>query len=161
MKLYKNIIKDEDYELVFENDDGDIFKIHYAGGDLYWTMINYHSNNKFLITKEETIYFNLQQLFKKIESFDLPYDKTFNDNCFEWLSEAYGVLENAHKLLIKKEEDYFIIKFIRNPNNFLVGKLCPICFCLSGSRNPRIAYAFSSMFLDFNNNDKIKTLIKH
>lgn len=159
MKIYKNINTDNKYEIIFENDEKEIFKIHYGGADLYWTMINYRDGNKFQVAEtDKMIYYQLQELFKEIENNDFPYNKTLNNNCFEWLSEAYGIPEEAHKLLITKNEDSFIIEFIRNPNNFLSSDFCPICFCLNGSRNSSIASAFSLMFLQYKSNNKIKTL---
>lgn len=162
MKIYKNVITDDKYELIFENDEKEIFKIHYGGADLYWTMINYRDGNRFQITEaEEIVYYQLQALFKEIEKSDIPYNKALNNGCFEWLSEAYGIPEEAHKLLITKDETSFNIEFIRNPNNFIPSHICPICFCLSGSRNPDIACAFSLMFLQYKNNNKVKSLNKN
>ena len=46
------IIKEEKNEyngLTIVDNKGEQFKIHYAGGDLYWTMIDYHNDNEFII----------------------------------------------------------------------------------------------------------------
>lgn len=164
MKIYKNTLDNNRYELILENDKNEVFKICYGGADLYWSMSDYHENNRFNITPEDgTFYSDLENLFKLIQKCDDEYNRLLNGNCFEWLSEAYGLPEYAHKLLIKKEQDSFSIEFIRNPDNFSPINTCYISFCLSGSRNQRIANAFSTMFLQYQNYDiddiniKVKT----
>jgi len=146
MEIIKNEVGNlKDLEFINENDQK--FKIHYAGGDLYWTMLNYNDTNEFIINNNNKVYLQLEELFRKIEENDLTYLKLLNENCFKWESEAYGITEEANKLFIIKENDKFIIKFYKNPNGrFNVNGLCPICFCLSGSRNQKIANAFSIMF---------------
>lgn len=163
MEIYKNITIDNKYELVLKNAKNEMFKIHYGGADLYWSMSEYHDNNGFVITQEDGIfYLQLEKIFKLIEECDNPYDRLLNNNCFEWLSESYGQREDANKLLIKKENNSFHIKFIRNPNNFSPVDTCFISFCLSGSRNQEIANAFSTMFLeyrDYNPNNSNKKVL--
>lgn len=164
MEIYKNITIDNKEELILKNSKNQSFKIHYGGADLYWSMSEYEEDNMFIITKEDEIfYLQLEKIFEIIKECDNPYHRTLNNNCFEWLSEAYGTEVEAHKLLIKKENDNFYIKFIRNPNNFSPIDTCFISFCLSGSRNQTIANAFSIMFLEYkyyNKNDINKKVLK-
>ena len=53
------IIKEEKNEyngLTIVDNKGEQFKIHYAGGDLYWTMIDYHNDNEFIIEKNDFLF---------------------------------------------------------------------------------------------------------
>ena len=58
-------------------------------------------------------------------------------------------------------DSFYSIKFFYNSNNqlFNVSGNCPICFCLSGSRNQRVANLFSEMFLEYQY-DKDKKFVK-
>lgn len=137
----------ENCELKLYNELQNEFKIHISGSDLYWTMINYCDNNEFVITSDDEMYDTFIQLFNDIKENDNKYENVLNDNTFEWKCEA-GYQENSNMLLIKKEDNKFIIKFIQNPNNMYskITKTCSVCFCLSGSRNQEVAYLFSSMY---------------
>lgn len=131
--------RDNNINLVVSNDNGEQFRIHYAGGDLYWTMTDYKKDNEFVVEKKDICFYEeMENIFKLIgEDFDY----------IEWCSEAYGELENANKLLISREDEKFIIKFYHNPNRLFNRKdICAICFCLSGSNKQDIANEFSSMF---------------
>lgn len=152
MNIRKHIITDYEFELELTNEKSEIFNICYAGGDLYWVMMDYVEGNEFFITKEDGMFFlQMEKLFNLIEKYDYPTNKTLNRGSFEWLSEAYGIPEEAHKLTITKNNDIFTIRFFQNPNHSFLTKSCPICFCLSGSKNPKIAGAFSLMFMQFKN----------
>lgn len=144
-------INEYQYKLMLKNEDGNTIIIHYAGGDLYWTMLNYNKDNEFIVTKDDKLLFSqLEKIFKEIKKYDKFTPKLLNDNCFEWISEAYGLEEESNKLTITKYDDKFIIKFYQNPNNPFNNKdICAICFCLSGSRNQNIATAFSIMFQEY------------
>lgn len=139
------------YRLTLENENGNTFIINYAGGDLYWVMLNYYKDNQFIVTKDDKLlFFQFKKIFKEIKKYDKSTPKLLNDNCFEWISEAYGLEEEANNLTITKYDDKFIIKFYQNPNNPFINKdMCAICFCLSGSRNQNIATAFSIMFQEY------------
>ena len=131
--------KDGYSSLSIVNNKGEQFKIHYAGGDLYWTMIDYKENNEFIVEKKDVdFYAELEVIFNLID----------NDiDCIEWSSEAYGEIEKANKLLISKTNEGFCIKFNQNPNRLFNRKdICAICFCLSGSKLQDIANEFSCMF---------------
>ena len=136
------IIKEEKNEyngLTIVDNKGEQFKIHYAGGDLYWTMIDYHNDNEFIIEKNDFLFYNeLEKIFKLIDD-DLEN--------IEWFSEAYGEIDKANKLSINKIDETFCIKFYQNPARLFNRKdICAICFCLSGSRFQDVANEFSSMF---------------
>ena len=131
--------KEEYNELTIVNNKGEQFKIHYAGGDLYWTMIDYHKDNEFIIDKDDFLFYNeLERIFKLIDS-DLE--------SIEWCSEAYGEIDKANKLLINKIGETFCVNFYQNPTRLFNRKdICAICFCLNGSRFQDVANEFSSMF---------------
>lgn len=127
--------------------DNDEMKINFEGADLYFVMYNYHEDNKFVIGKDNDLYVYFKNLFNEIRINDNPYNKMLNDNKFIWISEDYGEYENANRLTITELDDSYIIQFYNNPNKkFGNAKVCPICFCLSGSQNQNIANAFAMMF---------------
>ena len=127
--------------------DNDEIKIKFEGADLYFVMYNYHEDNKFVIGKDNDLYVYFKNLFNEIRINDNPYNKMLNDNKFIWISEDYGEYENANRLTITELDDSYIIQFYNNPNKkFGNAKVCPICFCLSGSKNQNIANAFAIMF---------------
>lgn len=158
------ISKTEENTIKLTNDRKPSFLMQFNGSDFYWVMLYYDENNEFNITEEDSFLFSqMQQLFKTIEKYDYPYNKTLINNTFTWNSEDYGTYENANKLIITFENNIFSIKFYQNPNREFNNKfLCPICFCLSGSKNENIASAFSLMFLNYLNNfsNSCKKLIK-
>lgn len=143
----------DQYDIEIINDKNEIINIGYVGSDFYWTCYNYTDDNEFIITAEDgRFYYDLAILLDKIKKYCRPYDKIISDNKFEWISEAYGEEEFAHKLIIEKQKENFKIKFFQNPLNFFrVKGTCPVCFCLSGSRNQKIACEFSMMFLKYKN----------
>lgn len=154
MEIYKNVFEDGRYELVLKNECNQVFDIHYGGADLYWSMSDYCEDNEFVVTPLDGLfYIQLEEVFEKIYKCDEPYNRLFFDNCFVWFSEAYGIPEEAHKLLITKNDNCFCIRFVRNQYNFSPSNTCFISFCLSGSRNQEIANAFSMMLLEYRNYD--------
>ncbi len=67
-------------------------------------MIDYHKDNLFEITKEdETLYLQMENLFKLIEKHYKENINVLNSSVFEWTSEAYGLPEESNKLTIKKK----------------------------------------------------------
>lgn len=134
-------------QITLINESGNKMVIQFAGADLYWTKLDYCDNEEFIISSsDEPLFFYLENIFNRIEEYDISYPKLLNNNTFEWISEAYGIPEESNKLTITKETDRYVIKFFQNPNNiFNVKNLCSVCFCLSGSRNPSIASMFSIM----------------
>jgi hypothetical protein len=149
--ITKKMIDDNRFAIELANEEGNSMTIEYGGADLYWIMNNYHDNNLFKITPQDNFLFlQMDELFKQIAKYDDPYNKVLNNNCFEWISEAYGLPEEANKLTIKKKQNSYEISFFNNPNySFKNKNICCICFCLSGSQHQEIAYAFSSMFLEY------------
>ena len=146
------IIEEVKDDIILTNDKNENFTITYSGCDLYWLMNNYTNDNLFKITSENKDFYSLlKKLYSKIEKYDDPKNPTIINGLFTWISEAEGILENANALTIKKEEDVFYIKFFRNPQNHSPIWSCYICFCLSGSKNQKIANAFSEMVLQYKN----------
>lgn len=136
-----------------KNDKNQSFLMQFSGADFYWIMLHYDEHNEFNVTEDDSFLFSkMQQLFKIIQKYDDPYNKTLINNTFTWDSEDYGIYEKANKLIITFQNNTFSIRFYQNPNREFNNKfLCPICFCLSGSKNEIIASAFSSMFLKCQN----------
>lgn len=133
--------------IILREDNGDEMQMLYGGADFYFGMNRYHDNNQFIITKDNELYSYFKKLFEIIKQNDDPYNKTLTDNKFVWISEDYGELENNHRLIITEEETKYTIKFYNNPNKwFCNAKTCYICFCLSGSKNQKIASSFAIMF---------------
>lgn len=133
----------KDKKFVLKQDE-DEFVIGYFGADHYWVMLNYHENNKFVITKKhEKLYEGLQTIFKFMK---IRQEPQLKDNVFHWLSEA-GLPEESNHMAITKQRNKFIVEFFQNPNDYISAahKTCAICFCLSGSRNPNVATMFSTM----------------
>jgi len=157
MEIKKNIINQHKYEIILSNEKNDAFSILYGGADLYWTMEDYYDENEFIVTEKDIPFYNqLTNLFKIIKKYD-KHNLLLKENCFEWISDAYGLKEDAHKLTITKNNNTFIIKFIQNRNNFFCMKdICAISFCLSGSNHQEIANAFSLMFLEYKDDRKVK-----
>ena len=155
MIFRKNNIDNNHFELDIINENNEILEINYCGCDLYWTCLNYTENNEFVIKESDGVFFRyLNDIFNIIEENDNIHEKTLNENRFEWISEAYGEKEFAHKLIIEKNDDNFKIKFFQNSLNWMcIKEMCPVCFCLSGSRNQTIASAFSLVFLKYMNSD--------
>lgn len=122
--------------------DNDKFIIGYFGADLYWIMLDYHEDNKFVIAKEQTQFYNiLKRLFNFMENEQVPQLK---GNVFNWISEARQEDESNH-MTITKCKNAFVIHFVQNPNDFfsVAAKTCAICFCLNGSRNQYVSSMFS------------------
>lgn len=164
MKIKKIEDNNQGYSIKLTSNQNQSFLMQYGGSDFYWIMLHYDENNKFNVTKEDSFLFSqMQQLFKIIKEYDDFYDKTFINNTFTWSSEDYGTYEKANKLIITLQNDTFSIQFYQNPNREFNDKyLCPICFCLNGSKNEKIASAFSLRFFLYQNyqNNSCKKLVK-
>lgn len=154
------VLNEDRKQIQITNDKNQMFMIHYGGADLFWTMFNYQENNEFIITNDQHQFFDsLGNLFQEIEEYD--NEKLLNNNVFIWIGES-DKPDVCSKLQIKKNEDSFVINFIRNPLDF-ASQFCNRCiinFCLCGSRNQQIAYAFSSMLINYKENQKVKTNMK-
>ncbi len=153
MQIHKIEDSNQRCSIRLTNDKNQSFLMQFSGADFYWIMLHYDEHNEFSVTEEDSFLFSqMQQLFQIIQKYDDPYNKTLINNTFTWDSEDYGTYKQANKLIITFENNTFSIKFYQNPNQKFNNQfLCPICFCLSGSKNEKIASAFSSMFLKFQN----------
>ena len=121
--------------LTITDDFGNSFLFMYGGSDLYWVNNNYKEDNEFIFTENNSFYSSLCELFSEYES----------DTTIEWISEAYGEREESHRLTIEKRDGLFNMKFIQNElNMYRLKDLCPICFCLSGSNNPKFVMKVSN-----------------
>lgn len=151
MIITKNRIDDNRFQIELTDEKRNTITIEYGGADLYWIMNHYYDNNLFKITpKDNFLFLQMEKLFKKIEEYDDPSNKVLNNNCFEWIREAYGLPEEANKLTIKKNHNCYDIRFFNNPNYSFSNKyICCICFCLSGSQHQEISDAFCSLFLEY------------
>ena len=136
MTLTKVHNESENYIIVEQNSSKFIMEV--ISSDLYWTMLNYTVNNKFIVTKDTPeLWEFLTVLFK---------DYHFKNCTFLWNSESNGD-QQSNKLKITKGEKYFKIKFIQTTNNTTKEprNSCPVCFCLNGDKNTKIAEDFSNL----------------
>ena len=148
MEIHKNINSYGQDELII-GDKPNRFVMCYGGSDFYWVLEDHRLCNRFVISKEDKdLYLIFKSLFKDIKKSDNKYCPTIKNNVFEWVSEA-GLPEISNKLLITKEENKFVIDFVKNPNDIVGLGMCAICFCLSGSRNAEIVYNFAMMFQNY------------
>ncbi len=136
MKIFKDAL--DGRQQIIVQDGNSQFIIGFFGSDIYWIMPNYIPENKFIILQ------SCPYLFEFLEN--LFSTEHFKNCTFTWLSEA-RLPENSSSLKITKGQNYFRIRFIQNENDYLARarNICPICFCLSGSRNQQIANKFSIM----------------
>lgn len=148
MILTKQQTNNYNYKLTI-SDNNHSFDMIIGGSDFYWNLNNYDNVNKtFVITKDDKkLYKMISELFNISTINDDKFQPTIKNNIFEWESESCGIPEDANKLTIIKNKDDFSIEFWKNPQ--IMFNSCSICFCLSGSRNQKIAYAFMNMYLNF------------
>lgn len=138
--------RNEGNEHIIVESSGNKFLIGWFGSDLYWIMLNYTPNNKFIVTKGSTKLWDfLTTLFKEYN---------FKNCTFTWNSEA-GIDRKNNKLKITKGNNYFKIRFFQDENDTLsqATNTCPICFCLSGSKRQDIANTFSIFLHTLLNSD--------
>ena len=88
------INKIEDSSIELTNDKNQKFLMEFGGADFYWVMLHYDEHNEFNVTEDDSFLFSqMQQLFKTIQKYDDPYNKTLINNTFIWNSEDYGIYE--------------------------------------------------------------------
>jgi len=140
MKIYIDAL-DGKKRLIIEDGENK-FIIGFYGSDLYWIMIDYIPNIEFNVKKD------CPKLFKLLD--ELFTIGNFESNTFTWISEA-RLPENSSTLKITKDKDSYRITFIQNETDYLAKarNICPICFCLSGSRNLKIASMFAIMLNEY------------
>ena len=117
--------------------------------DLYWLPENYKENRIYEIDKSDKITYGVfNQLFNAVRKNDDRYRPVLKDNTITFISEDWPE-EEANVLNIIKNEETFIIKFIRNEDKgswSYPHMGCTICFCNSGSRVPKVEQVFMQMF---------------
>ncbi len=132
--------------------NGNSFSMLIGGNtDLYWVPDDYGKVRNFFIEKSDKFLFDkLTKLLVDIKKVDNGICPSLIENSFTFVSEEF-VEEESNKLQIIKEDEQFVIKFIKNENispfsfaSFVKG--CPICFCNSGSKVPEIEILFMKMF---------------
>ena len=138
------------FNLNVADKNGNRFTMLVGGnGDLYGVPENHKKVSTFFIDQSDPLFFNiLTELFEIIEKRDNPYHPSLIDNKFTFISEDAHE-DEAHRLEITNTDSEFKIDFIKNnnPDAWSYPKLgCPICFCNSGSRVPRIEQLFMYMF---------------
>lgn len=153
------------------DDENRGFTIFWTAADLYWLFEDYYDDNEFIISKEDgELFLEFQNLFKIIKQHDNEHKPVLNENTFNWGSESYSYMEgeDKNKLMITEEQEKYIIHFMKNPKERCdpppAYRNCSICFCLSGSRNQKIANAFSIMLHNLKDNpilEKVKKLEKN
>lgn len=113
---------------------------------LYWIMLDYIPNNRFIVTKDCPIFWEFLTV--------LFHENHFKNCTFLWNS-ANETDNLNNRLKITKGENYFTIKFLQSSKDNALNfpNACPICFCLSGSRKPRIAESFSIFLHKLLNSD--------
>lgn len=142
-------ISESNLNSLFIGDENGFFEINYGGSDFYWIVEDYEKQNKFVISKnDKDLYLIFADLFEKIAKSDNKYSPSIKNNVFEWISEA-RLTKISNKLLITKNENEFIIEFIKNPMDYDGCKMCAICFCLSGSRNQKIVFDIVMMYQNY------------
>lgn len=141
---------EDDYYLKVTDKNNESFTMTVGGNfDLYWMPENYKGCSTFEITKNDDYTFKIfSRLFANVERNDDKYRPVLNDNTITFVSEDWNESE-ANVLKIKKQEDSFIIDFVKNENKDAwscphMG--CVICFCNSGSRVPEVEQIFMQMF---------------
>ena len=136
----------ETNQYIIVEDNNSKFIIGWFGADVYWIMLDYIPDNKFIVTKSSPkLWEFLSTLFK---------ENHFKNCTFIWNSEA-GINRIDNRLKITKGQNYFKIRFFQGEKDSLskLQNTCPICFCLSGSRNPKIAESFSIFLHKLLNSD--------
>lgn len=138
------------YDLKVADKNDKSFTMTIGGNfDLYWMPENYKECSTYEITKDDNYTFKIfSRLFAGVERNDDKDNPVLKGNTITFVSEDWNENE-ANVLIIKKQENSFIIDFVKNENKEAwsyphVG--CVICFCNSGSRVPDVEQLFMQMF---------------
>jgi hypothetical protein len=117
--------------------------------DLYWVPENWKDTTSFIIPKEDEFTYNMfSKIFKAVEQNDNKYNPVLVDDVITFYSEE-ATLEESDILKICKTDEQVKIDFIRNEDKeswTYPHRGCPICFCNSGSRIPKVEQQFMLMF---------------
>lgn len=150
--MIKRVPRDntDKYNLIITDKNNNSFTMMVGGNlDLYWVPDNYKENNLFEIDKDDELLFSIfNQLFDVVKKRDDKYNPVLDGNIITFISEEWA-LEESNILKIRKDDDSINIEFIKNENKnpfSIPHRGCPICFCNSGSRVPRIEQLFMKMF---------------
>ena len=144
MTIHKQLVENKQEVVVKSKEQK--FVMGWFAGDLYWIMPDYTINNKFVVKEDDTI---LWEFFTKL------FKENYFKNCtFIWRSEA-GNARSGNRLKITQGLNHFKIRFIQGENDVISKSqnTCAVCFCLSGSRKPKIAEAFSNLLHKLINSD--------
>ena len=138
------------YDLRITDKNGKSFVMTVGGnGDLYWLPENYKQTTMFEIDGEDKQVFSIfSQLFEAVDKRDDKSRPVLKDNVITFVSEEWRP-EESNELKIIKQDNSFIIHFIKNTNEAewtVPHRGCAICFCNSGSRVPRVEQLFMLMF---------------
>ena len=138
------------YDLKVTDMNGRSFIMTVGGNlDLYWIPENYKECMRFEISNDDKIVYSIfEQLFNAVEKNNDKHMPVLNDNVITFISEDWPE-EECNKLKIIKNENSFVIDFIKNENTdawTYPHRGCTICFCNSGSRVPRVESLFMRMF---------------
>lgn len=142
--------KDGYYDLVVTDKNGKSFIMTVGGNqDLYWLPENHKDTTTFEINKNDEMCFSVfSQLFDAVKKKDDTYRPVLKGNTITYISEEWHE-DESNILKIIKEDESFIIDFIKNENEAawtVPHRGCAICFCNSGSRVPRVESLFMRMF---------------
>ena len=138
------------YNLRLYDKNNNTFTMMVGGnGDLYWIPDNYKQVQQFVIDVSDRYAYKLfDRLFSLIDERDNKRSPLLQDNTFTFISEDFPE-DIAHTLKITKTEQDFTIDFVKNETESMYSGFrrgCPICFCNSGSRVPKIEQLFMLMF---------------
>lgn len=138
------------YNLIITDKNDKSFIMMVGGNlDLYWVPENHKDTRNFEIEKDDELLFNIfNQLFDAISKKDDKYRPVLKDDTITYISEEWTE-EESNILKIQRNEDSFNIEFVKNENEdawSIPHKGCPICFCNSGSRVPKVESLFMRMF---------------
>lgn len=138
------------YDLKVTDKNDKSFTMTIGGNfDLYWMPENHKECRTYEISKDDDFAYKIfSRLFDGVKRNDDKYRPVLKDNAITFVSEDWNESE-ANILIIKKQENSFIIDFVKNENKEAWSYPhmdCVICFCNSGSRVPMVEQIFMQMF---------------
>lgn len=142
--------REGEYDLIVTDKNDRSFIMTVGGNfDLYWLPENHKECRTYEISKDDDYTFRVfSQLFADVKRNDDKYRPVLKDNTITYVSEDWNERE-ANVLVIEKQENSFIIDFVKNENKDAWSYPhmdCSICFCNSGSRVPDVEQVFMQMF---------------
>lgn len=149
MQIDKKFVNNVDYEIILRDEKDDKFKIYFYDSYLCFSMIDYYDDNEFIINSSDCYLFNyFNCLFEKIKKYD---SNLVLGNVFKWKSENSIISGDVSELLIIREVDKFILKFVRGKRDFLskFHESCDIYFDLSCSKYSEIVHLFNVIYISY------------